>query len=595
MSPNGAKKRRRGVTPQPQVVACLPARWRLYAVVGAIVLFLLALISQVAALQILPTEEKGYEFLQQQGTSRSVREVKINAYRGVITDRNGEPLAVSSPVTSIWFNPQEIDLSEPGWKTVMKELGLSKKELSARVLKYRGRNFAYLQRHMTPADADRILSLKLSGVNEEQEYRRFYPAGEVTAHLVGITDIDDHGQEGMELAYDEFLTGEPGIKRVVKDLKGRVVREAGLVKAAVSGNDLMLSIDLRLQYLAYRELKAAVTRFAAHSGTAVILDVHTGEVLAMVNQPSYNPNDRTDIKGSALRNRALTDVFEPGSTMKPLTVLAALESGRFKPHTQIDTSPGYIHLNGKTLLDPVNYGVMDVTKVITKSSQVGISKIALKLEPDWVRDMYYRMGFGQSTGTGFPGESVGLLPVYSKWQPIMRAAYAFGHGLNVTALQLAQAYGVLAQHGQKRPVSLLKLDQVGEAEQVVDARYVDQVHEMLKTVTQKGGTATRANIPVYEAAGKTGTVHLVGDSGYADSRYMALFAGMAPADDPSIVVVVAVNEPENGRYYGGEVAAPVFANIAEGALKLMSVPPPVPRQTTAQQGDKSNTQKEPLI
>ncbi len=576
--------------PRASFSVCVLARWRLYVVVGGVVAAMAVLLLQVAQLQVLPTEEKGYEFLQQQGFSRSVRDIKINAYRGVITDRNGEPLAVSSPVTSIWFNPQEIDLTEPGWKTVMKELGLSKKELNAKVLKYRGRNFAYLQRHMAPADAEKILALKLAGVNDEREYRRFYPAGEVAAHLVGITNIDQQGQEGIELAYNETLSGQEGAKRVVKDLKGRVIQDAGLIKAAVSGQDLALSIDLRLQYLAYRELKAAVAKFAAASGSAVVLDVHTGEVLAMVNQPSYNPNDRSAIKSSALRNRALTDVFEPGSTVKPLTVLAALESGRYKPNTIIDTSPGYIRLNGKTLLDPVNYGPIDVTKVITKSSQIGITKIALNLEPDWIRDMYYRVGLGQSTGTGFPGEEMGVLPTYRKWQPIMRATYAFGHGVNVTALQLAQAYSVLAQHGKKHQVSLIKLDHEPQSEQVVESRYVDQVFDMLKTVTKKGGTATRADVPVYSSAGKTGTVHLVGDEGYIDNRYLALFAGMAPAEDPQIVVVVAVQDPETGKYYGGEVAAPVFAKIAEGALKVLAVPPPIAARASAQ-----SPAKEPLI
>ncbi len=576
--------------PRVAISVCLLARWRLYAVVGGVVVAMAVLLLQVAQLQVLPTEEKGFEFLQQQGFSRSVRDIKINAYRGVITDRNGEPLAVSSPVTSIWFNPQEIDLTEPGWKTVMKELGLSKKELNAKVLKYRGRNFAYLQRHMPPADAEKILSLKLAGVNDEREYSRFYPAGEVAAHIVGMTNIDQQGQEGIELAYNDFLSGEEGAKRVVKDLKGRVIQDAGLIKAAVSGQDLALSIDLRLQYLAYRELKSAVAKFAAASGSAVVLDVHTGEVLAMVNQPSYNPNDRSAIKSGALRNRALTDVFEPGSTVKPLTVLAALESGRYKPTTIVDTSPGYIRLNGKTLLDPVNYGAIDVTKVITKSSQIGITKMALNLEPDWIRDMYYRVGLGQTTGTGFPGEEMGVLPNYSKWLPIMRATYAFGHGVNVTALQLAQAYSVLAQHGQKHPVSLLKLDHEPQSEQVVDSRYVDQVFEMLKTVTKKGGTATRADVPVYESAGKTGTVHLVGGEGYMDNRYLALFAGMSPAENPQIVVVVAVQDPETGRYYGGEVAAPVFAKIAEGALKVLAVPPPI----AARNSDRSPA-KEPLI
>lgn len=363
----------------------------------------------------------------------------------------------------------------------------------------------YLVRHLPPHEAAAILDLGIDGVYSQREYRRYYPAGEVTAHLVGMTDIDDRGQEGMELAYDAWLAGESGAKQVMKDLRGRTIKELGLIKAARSGQPMALSIDLRLQYLAYRELKQAVAKFGAKAGSVVVLNAKTGEVLAMVNQPSYNPNDRSNIPAASLRNRAITDVFEPGSTMKPLAVLAALESGKFKPYTVIDTTPGYIQVGRKTLLDPVNYGKLDVSRIIAKSSQVGMTKIALELEPDVVRNMYYRLGLGQGTGTGFPGEAVGILPEYEHWRPIQQATYAFGYGLNLTVLQLAQAYSVIANDGVKRPVSLLRVDEPPPGQRVVDARYTREVMKMLRKVVSDYGTGSRARVESYTVAGKTGT------------------------------------------------------------------------------------------
>ncbi len=561
---------RKTATPMPI------ARWRFALAVLLLACLMVALIWHVARLQVVPGEAQGYEFLQGQGDARTVRTEDIPAHRGVITDRHGEPLAVSTPVVSLWANPSELPADTVEVAALAKALNLRESQLRDKLKRYQGKEFIFLKRNMPPQEAEKILANDWPGVYGRTEYQRFYPAGEVAAHIVGFTNIDEVGQEGVELAFDEWLQGVSGSKRVLKDRKGRIIKDDGELKAPRAGNDVHLSIDLRMQYLAYRELKQAVAENQAASGSLVMLDSHTGEVLAMVNQPSYNPNDRTGIRIAALRNRAITDQFEPGSTMKPITVMAALETGRYHPHTKIDTNPGYIRVGRKTLLDPINYGVIDLTRVITKSSQVGVSKVALDLEPDTIRNMFYRLGLGQGTGVGFPGESVGVLPSRTRWTPIERANFAFGYGVSVTALQLAQAYGVLASDGIRKPVSLLRQDTRPEGDQVVDARYSRQVVDMLKTVMQSEGTARRAQISSYPAAGKTGTVHKIGKDGYADDRYRSVFAGMAPANDPRIVMVVVIEEPSSGKYHGGEVAAPVFSRVAEGALHMMHVPPLVP-------------------
>lgn len=548
-------------------------RWRFYGVALLLVILVLALIWHLAKLQVLPNEHRGFEFLQSQGLARTLRVEPIPAYRGVVTDRYGEPLAISTPVISLWAHPEKLLGAIDKWPALLKELGIKKTQLHKKLKRYKNKEFVYLRRHLSPEKAEGILDLDIAGVYGQQEYQRFYPAGEVAAHIVGFTDIDDQGQEGIELAYEQWLKGANGEKQVLKDLRGRVIKDVALLKPAHSGKDISLSIDLRLQYLAYRELKAAVKAHAATSGSMVLLDAATGEVLAMANQPSFNPNDRRGLKPAAMRNRAMTDQFEPGSTMKPLTIMAALETGRYFPTTKIDTHPGYLKVGRKTLLDPVNYGVMDLTKILTKSSQVGVTKISLDLEGGAIRDMYFRLGLGQSTGTGFPGESIGLLPNYVKWQPIVQANFSFGYGVTLTSLQLAQAYSVIANGGVKRPVSILKLDDKPYQESVVKEKVARQVVNMLKTVVKPGGTATRANIDSYAVAGKTGTIHKVGRKGYADDRYLSLFAGFAPADNPRIIAVVAINEPSKGQYYGGEVAAPVFSNVVERALQLMMVPP----------------------
>lgn len=548
------------------------ARWRFYSVALVMTAATLALIWHVASLQVLPDTDKGFEFLQNQGQSRTLRTEPITAYRGVITDRNGEPLAVSTPVASLWANPKVLLQAPKRWAELSQALGWNKAELESRLARYSSREFMYLQRHLPPQAAETILALDIPGVYSQTEYRRYYPAGDVTAHLVGMTDIDDRGQEGMELAYDAWLSGENGAKEVLKDLHGRTVKELQLIKSARSGQSLTLSIDLRLQYLAHRELKTAVEESGALAGSLVILDVVTGEVLAMVNQPSYNPNDRSHAKGAALRNRAITDLYEPGSTMKPIAVMAALESGKFKANDVINTSPGYIQVGSKTLKDLHDYGTLDLSMVIAKSSQVGMTKLALELEPHIIRDMYARLGIGQTTGTGFPGEGSGLLPAHARWRPIQRATLAYGYGMNVTVLQLAQAYSVIASGGLKRPVSLLRVDNETAAERVVAEHYTQDIVTMLKRAATEG-TATRARAISYTVAGKTGTVHKVGAHGYEEKRYMSSFAGMAPADNPRIVAVVVIDEPDASKYFGGLVAAPVFSKVAEGALRMMQIPP----------------------
>ena len=564
------------------------SRWRYSLLVLVLLALPVAALWHIAGLQVLADMDKGYEFLQGQGKARTVRTESIPAYRGVITDSRGEPLAVSTPVVTLWANPQVVDASAAGLSQLAKKLSMSRKDLQQRLARYTNKEFMYLARQVAPGLAEEILGLEIPGVYGKGEYKRFYPAGEVTSQLVGFTNIDDQGQEGMELAFDDVLTGVSGSKKVLKDLKGRVIKDLALVRSEKPGESLALSIDLRLQYTAYRELKAAVAKHKASSGSVVMLDVKTGEVLVMANQPSFNPNDRSQLSSDALRNRAITDLVEPGSTMKPLTVLAALESGKFSPETVIDTNPGYIRVGRKTFLDHRNYGEIDLTTLLMKSSQVGTTKLALELEPEHIRDMFFRMGLGQSPGTGFPGESPGSLPQHRKWKPVERANFAFGHGLSATAIQMAQAYAVLASDGVRKPLTLLKTEKIPEGEQVADAKLVSRLREMMSNVTRTGGTATRAAIPSYDVAGKTGTVHKVGKHGYEKNRYVAMFAGMVPAENPRLVTVVIINDPQGGQYYGGEVAAPVFANVTADALRMLKIPPTVLKSDRVVNADHSS-------
>lgn len=546
--------------------------WRFVAVAIGLSALPCLLVWHLANLQVIPGQDKDFRFLQNAGEARTLRRENINAYRGIVTDRHGELLAVSTPVKSLFVNPQKIDSVEVA--ALASALSISKKELTQRLERYRLKQFMYLARHLPPHEAERVLQHKFKGVYVEEEFQRFYPAGEVAAHLVGFTDINDRGQEGMELGFDKWLAGEQGSKYLIKDLKGNVVRDLGLEKSPRSGSDLRLTIDLRLQYIAHKELKAHVARFGAKSGSVVIMDAQGGDILAVANHPSYNPNNRNRVDPSRLRNRAFTDVFEPGSTMKPFTVMAALETGRYSPTHTIDTSPGHIFVGGKMIPDPVNYGVLDLTTIIAKSSQVGISKLALDMQPEDVRDMYFRVGLGQSSGVGFPGESIGSLPNRARWRPIEQATFAYGYGLSVNAVQLAQAYTVISSGGKFVPARLVLSDAAQHSAQVVDTGITKKMTAMLKKVVSAKGTGSQAQLASYTLAGKTGTAHKVGGQGYSDDKYIALFAGFAPADNPKIAVVVIVNEPPSeGVYSGGKVAAPLFASVADKVLKVLRVPP----------------------
>ncbi|KAF0191590.1 MAG: cell division protein FtsI (penicillin-binding protein 3) [Gammaproteobacteria bacterium] len=537
-------------------------------VLAIFVLVMAALMWRVVDLQLLSKS-----FLQQQGDARYLRVVTVPASRGTITDRYGEPLAVSTPVDSVWANPRELMAARDRWKELARGLDIPYKRFEALVERHQQREFVYLRRRVHPGLAGKVMALQIPGVSLQREFRRYYPAGEVTAHVLGFTNVDDAGQEGLELAYDHWLLGEPGTKRVIKDRLGRIVENVENIRAPVHGRNLMLSIDRRLQYLAYRELKAAVRKHKAKSGSVVVLDARTGEVLAMANQPAYNPNNRGSLRGDYYRNRAVTDVFEPGSTIKPFTIGVALASGKYSASTVLNTSPGYMRVGRNTIRDIHNYGSIDVTTVIQKSSNVGTSKIALSLEPEKLWEMFSGVGFGVATGTGFPGEASGVLPGHWRWHSIDQATIAFGYGLSVTPLQLARAYMVLAADGELRPVTFEYQPTVSEGIPVMTPEVARQVRTMLETVVNDGGTGQLARVAGYRTAGKTGTVRKSGVSGYQEDRYTSMFAGMVPATNPRLVMVVTIDEPSAGDYYGGVIAAPVFASVMAGALRLLDSAP----------------------
>lgn len=552
--------------------------WRLYLVIVAMFVCVCAIIWKVSTLHIVERD-----FLQGQGDARTIRTIPIVANRGLITDRNGEPLAVSTPVKSIWVDPGEVVDQEETIRTLAARLDLNAEVLAGNIRKNAAREFLYIKRRLPPADADAILALELPGVYAQQEYQRFYPQGEVSAHLVGFSNVDDIGQEGLELTYDDWLRGVPGRRQVMKDRRGHIIEELNIIQPAQPGKSLELSIDFRLQNLAYKELKAEFITRRAKAATAVVLDVKTGEVLAMVNQPSYNPHNRSSLTDfSVLRNRAITDVFEPGSTIKPFTIVAALESGLYTPETVIETGPGWMMISGDEVKDIANYGTLNLSSVITKSSNIGTSKIALDIGPEPIRDVLERVGFGQVLGTGFPGERGGVLPNPRRWSRIEIATLSYGYGLSASALHMAQAYSAIADHGQRKPVTLLKLndDELAEIprEQVIEPQIAEQVMAMLKTVVDAsaGGAAIEANVPFYQVAGKTGTAHVVGEFGYEENLHNSLFAGMVPASDPRLVIVIIVNEPKGDEHYGGQVAAPVFSRIASGAMRILDVKPDMP-------------------
>lgn len=545
--------------------------------------FVLVLFLSVTALlgwRLVDLHVIDHDFLSKQGDVRTTRIETIDAHRGMITDRHGEALAISTPVETIWANPSEMDPSAPEITALARLLKINEANFRKRLRHYESREFIYVRRKVQPDLSLQVAALSIPGIYSRREYRRFYPAGEVTSHVVGFTNIDEQGQEGMELAYNDWLSGERGSKRVLKDNRGHLIKDLTLVRDAQPGKNLTLSIDLRLQYLAYRELKAVVKAHHAKGGTIVMLDVDTGEVLAMANQGSYNPNDRSQLDPKNLRNKAMTDVFEPGSTIKPLAMAAALKAGVVTPQTRIDTRPGYLRFGRFTIRDTRDHGVLDPKGVIAESSNVGMSKIAKKLGGNPIRDLYFSVGLGQPTGTGFPGESIGVLPSSARWRPVEVATLSYGYGLSVNALQLAHAYTVIANGGIRYPLSLLKRREQPSGQRVLSEKVTAQVRTMLQAVIEDG-TGKRARISMYKAGGKTGTVHLVGANGYEDSKYKAIFAGMAPIDNPRVVCVVAVDAPQGGEYYGGEVAAPVFSRVMGGALRLLNVRPDLGGQTVA--------------
>ncbi|SHF50190.1 peptidoglycan synthetase FtsI [Modicisalibacter ilicicola DSM 19980] len=512
-------------------------------------------------------------FLQGQGDARTLRVETIDAHRGMITGRHGDPLAISTPVVSLWANPQE--LPEDGVQRMLlaKALDMSPEKLDERIERYADREFMYLRRRMTPDDAQPVLALKVPGVYEQHEYKRYYPSGEVAAQLVGVTNVDDRGQEGIELAYNGFLAGQPGKRRVIKDRKGRLVRDLHLIKEAKPGGNLTLAVDLRLQYMAYRELKAVVDEHDADGGTLVMMDARSGEVLAMTNLPSYNPNNRAEIDTNGLRNQAVTDTFEPGSVMKPLAMSAALETAQFTPQRVIDTAPGYMRLDNYTIRDFRNYEELSLAGILLHSSNVGMSRVALQLPEDAIWNRYHDLGLGQAPGTGFPGEATGSLPTPFGWSDSKRASMSYGYGIAVSAMQLASAYTAIANDGKRLPPALLKQPDPPEGQQVMSPQVANDLLQMLEAIVQPGAGGSRAAVPGYRVAGKTGTVRKVTRSGYQQSAYRSLFAGIAPVSDPRIVTVVMVDNPKKGDYYGGLVAAPVFSRVVGKALRLLDVLP----------------------
>ena len=560
------KGRDKNQAPRGRNRARFNLRGRVLLVVCALGLCSVSLIGRAAYVQLV-----NRDFYQREGNERFVRNIEIPTSRGMITDRNGEPVAVSSPVESIWCDPQEL-LKYPGrLPELARALGEPLDTLTSRLSQRAEKEFYYLKRRINPDEARKILAHGVPGVYSKREYRRFYPQGEAMAHVLGFTNIDDRGQEGVELAFDEWLRGSPGAKKVIRDNRGRIVENVDLVKQAQPGKDLTLSIDRRIQFLAYRELRNALISHGASSGSAVVLDVATGEVLAMVNLPTFTPNAASLGKPDAHRNRAVTDLFEPGSTAKPLTVAAGLETGAITPATLFDTNPGWMPNGRYRTTDTHNYGVLDTTGVIRKSSNVGAAKIANRLDNRQFYDFFRKMGYGQSTRSGFPGEAAGLFPAPDQWSGTSKQTMSYGYGLAVTPLQVAHAYATLANGGRAIQPTFVKGER-NEPKQVLDPAIAAEVMKMMQTVTEPGGTAIQAAILGYHVAGKTGTSRKASAGGYS-RNYLSFFAGVVPVDNPRFAMAVVVNDPTNGSYYGGSVAGPVFHNVMEGALRLMDVPP----------------------
>ncbi|MFI8607295.1 peptidoglycan D,D-transpeptidase FtsI family protein [Pseudomonas sp. NPDC077649] len=561
--------------------ALYPWRFRL-------VLALLALMVGAIAWRMLDLQVLDHDFLKAHGDARSVRHIPIPAHRGLITDRNGEPLAVSTPVTTLWANGKELQAGRERWPALAAALGQEPKAFAERLQQNKEREFMYLVRGLTPEKGQSVLDLKVPGVYAIEEFRRFYPAGEVAAHVVGFTDIDDRGREGMELAYEEWLAGVPGKRQVLKDRRGKLIKDVQVAQNAKAGKALALSIDLRLQYLAHRELRNALLEHDAKAGSLVMVDVKTGEVLAMVNHPTYNPNNRRNLTPAAMRNRAMIDVFEPGSTIKPLSMAAALETGRWKPSDIVQVGNGTLQIGRYNIRDVsrTQGPALDLPGILINSSNVGMSKIAFDVGGEQLYEVFSKLGFGRDTGLGFPGERVGNLPNHRQWRQAETATLSYGYGLSVTAVQLAHAYAALGNGGGMVPLSMIRVDSTPGSMQVVPPEVAKTLQGMLQQVIESPRGAVRAQVPGYHVAGKSGTARKtsVGTKGYQANSYRSLFAGFAPAQNPRIAMVVVVDEPGKGAYYGGLISAPVFSRVMAGSLRLMNIAPdnlPTPEQKVA--------------
>ncbi len=552
------------------VVVKLPT-WRRRVLLAAVLLGFAALLGRGLYLQSYHKK-----FLQEKGDARYSRTLVLSAQRGKIIDRHGELLAISSPVESVWASPPDVKIDDTQTKQIAEILQIEPEIVSKKLVNSE-RGFVYLKRRISPELAAQVMKVGVPGVYLQREYKRYYPAGDVTAHLVGFTGLDDTGQEGFELAMNSALSGKEGSRRVIKDRSGHIIEDLQAVKVPQDGHDVVLSIDRRIQYLAYRELAKAVELHKAAAGAAIVLDAKTGEVLAMVNVPTYNPNNPINIKGKT-RNRAIVDMFEPGSTMKPVTIAAGLESGQYQPDTKIQTAPGTLKIGPATIHDSHAHGILTVAEVIQKSSNVGASKIALTLDKKYMWDTFNQLGFGTKTHIGFPGEAAGQVRNYKTWRPIEQATMSFGNGISVTLLQLARAYTAFANDGELKPVSLLKLQDTPVGTQVFSAKTANEIKAMLEMVVLPGGTALKAQILGYRVAGKTGTTHKLGAHGYEKDKYVGSFVGMAPASNPRLIMAIMIDEPNTAgdQYYGGVVAAPVFSAVMADALRMLAIPQDAP-------------------
>lgn len=555
---------------KPEVRQIKLSAWRSRLLFGLLALGLIGLAGRAAYLQGM-----NYDFLQEKGESRYSRIVEMNADRGMITDRNGHILAISSPVASVYADPKVIDIKPEQLKQLAGLLEMDSTEINARISRENSR-FVYLKRQVVPDIAEKIMKLKIKGIYFASESKRYYPESEFAAHVLGFTDINDEGQEGVERGWQDKLAGELGRRRVLKDNKGQIIEDVENIRAPKPGEDLVLSIDRRIQYRAHAELKEAVLANNAKAGSIVVLDAQTGEILALTNLPVYNPNRRSSITNERLRNRALIDTFEPGSTLKPFTVAIAMEIGKVNANTVLQTAPGMWQVGRKTIRDVSNKGELTVAQIIQQSSNVGTAKIALSLESQTMWEMFNRSGFGALTNSGFPGEASGILRPYNKWRPIEQATMSYGHGISTSLMQLARAYTIFASGGELKPISLLKQNMPVMGQRVISRDTAQAMNRMLEMATKPGGTAPLAQISGYRVAGKTGTAHKLIDGQYANKRYISTFVGYAPASNPRLIIAVMIDEPSAGKYFGGAVAAPVFSKVMSGALRILNIPPDAP-------------------